>query len=139
MPPNCTCLLHPIATSYVRELPKLLASAPLNIRPARVPAAATAEPNASGWVADAYHLADYDPTLERPLWQAEHDAGMVGVYCWRPGTDTRFSCASGRMFKWRCTPAKPRDVAAKQQMCTHTELRRFIGIALLGEHCSPRC
>jgi hypothetical protein len=57
---------------YVRKLPELLKQAPVS-RPARVPAAATAEPNASGWVADAYHETDYDPTLERVLWNAEHD------------------------------------------------------------------
>ena len=57
---------------YVRELPKLLAQS-LSTRPARVPAASTAEPNASGWVADAYYEADYDPTFERVLWTAEHN------------------------------------------------------------------
>jgi hypothetical protein len=57
---------------FVRELPALLAQTPKS-RPARVPAAATAEPNASGWVADAYHETDYDPTLERVLYEAEHN------------------------------------------------------------------
>jgi len=56
---------------YVRELPRLLAQSPPT-RPARVPAASTAEPNASGWVADAYHEADYDSTVERSLWDAEN-------------------------------------------------------------------
>jgi hypothetical protein len=57
---------------YVRELPKVLAR-PLAFRPARVPAASTPEPNASGWVADAYHETDYDSTFERVLWDAEND------------------------------------------------------------------
>jgi hypothetical protein len=56
---------------YVRELPKLLAQSPAT-RPARIPAAPNAESNASGWVADGYHETDYDPTLERVLWEAEN-------------------------------------------------------------------
>jgi hypothetical protein len=63
---------------YVRELPKLLAQSPAS-RPARTPAASTAEPNASGWVADAYHEADYDPTFERVLWQAEQNPAWLSL------------------------------------------------------------
>lgn len=57
---------------YVRELPKVLAESPAS-RPARVPATSTPEPNASGWVADAYHETDYDSTFERALWDAENN------------------------------------------------------------------
>lgn len=57
---------------YVRHLPERLRE-PVNTRPARVPAASTAEPDASGWVADAYHETDYDPTVEKSLWLAEHN------------------------------------------------------------------
>lgn len=63
---------------YVRELPKLLAQSPAS-RPARIPAAATVEPNASGWVADGYHEADYDPTFERVLWQAEQNPAWLNL------------------------------------------------------------
>jgi hypothetical protein len=61
---------------YVRELPEHLAATPTT-RPARVPPAATAEPNASGWVADAYHESDYDPTIERSLWLAENEPALT--------------------------------------------------------------
>jgi len=77
---------------YVRELPKLLAATPRS-RPARVPAAATAEPNASGWVADAYHFADYDPTLERSLWQAEQSPAWTALLL-DPWHGYTFSCAT---------------------------------------------
>jgi len=55
---------------HIRDLPKRLKEA-LPSRPARVPSAVIPEENASGWTADAYHMTDYDPTVERPLWQAE--------------------------------------------------------------------
>ncbi len=61
---------------FVRELPEHLAAAPVS-RPARVPPAPTAEPNASGWVADAYHESDYDPTIERSLWLAENEPALA--------------------------------------------------------------
>jgi hypothetical protein len=57
---------------YVQHLPERLRE-PVKTRPARVPATSTAEPDASGWVADAYHETDYDPTVERSLWLAEHN------------------------------------------------------------------
>jgi len=64
--------------------------------PARVPAAATAEPNASGWVADAYHLADYDPTPSDRC--GTLSKVPPGRRCSLTlGMDTRFSCAHGRM------------------------------------------
>ena len=62
-------------------------------RPARVPAAATAEPNASGWVADAYHEADYDPTVERSLWEAENNPAWSTLLL-EPWHGYSFSCAN---------------------------------------------
>lgn len=63
---------------FVRELPKRLEQAPAN-RPARLPEESAPEPNASGWVADAYHEADYDPTLERVLHEAQHDPAFSAL------------------------------------------------------------
>jgi hypothetical protein len=65
------------ATSRVGDgdvggLPARLAQAP-RTRPARVPASPTAQRNNAGWLADGYHVNDYNPTLERPLWQAERN------------------------------------------------------------------
>jgi hypothetical protein len=77
---------------YVRELPKLLAQSP-STRPARLPAASTAEPNASGWVADAYHEADYDPTFERVLWTAEHNPAWSNLLL-APWHAYTFPCAT---------------------------------------------
>jgi hypothetical protein len=77
---------------YVRELPAHLARAPRS-RPARLPPAATAEPNASGWVADAYHEADYDPTLERVLWQAEQNSAWSSLLL-APWHGYTFPCAT---------------------------------------------
>jgi len=63
----------------VNQLPSLLAQTPAT-RPPRVPPWAPItqfhtgnDPDASGWVADGYHVIDYGGTLERSLWQAEHD------------------------------------------------------------------
>jgi hypothetical protein len=75
---------------YVRELPELLAATPVT-RPARVPPASTAEPNASGWVADAYHDSDYDPTLERSLWLAENEPALAAKLL-QPWQAYLFSC-----------------------------------------------
>jgi hypothetical protein len=77
---------------YVRDLPKRLEE-PVKSRPARVPAAATAEPNASGWVADAYHETDYDPTFERSLWEAENNPAWSSLLL-DPWHGYVFSCAS---------------------------------------------
>jgi hypothetical protein len=63
---------------YIRNLPQRLKAAPPT-RPARVPPAAIPEEDASGWEADAYHLTDYDPTIERPLWQAENNASWSAL------------------------------------------------------------
>lgn len=54
----------------VSELPARLAYAPTT-RPARVPASKILQQNNAGWLANAYHVNDYNPTLERALWQAE--------------------------------------------------------------------
>lgn len=77
---------------YVRDLPKRLEE-PVRSRPARVPTAATAEPNASGWVADAYHETDYDPTFERSLWEAENNPAWSSLLL-DPWHGYVFSCAS---------------------------------------------
>ncbi len=77
---------------YVRELPKHLAAAPVT-RPARVPAAPTAEPNASGWVADTYHASDYDPTIERSLWLAENEPALAAKLL-QPWQGYLFDCQS---------------------------------------------
>jgi hypothetical protein len=65
--------------AYIRKLPRLLERAPAS-RPSRVSPYASLEqmptgsdPDASGWVADGYHLIDYGGTIERVLWQAEHN------------------------------------------------------------------
>ncbi len=76
---------------YVRELPERLHQVPKS-RPARVPAATTAEPNASGWVADAYHEADYDPTVERVLWQAQQNPSWLALLL-KPWHAYLFPCA----------------------------------------------
>jgi hypothetical protein len=75
---------------YVRELPEHLAAAPAS-RPARVPPASTAEPNASGWVADAYHESDYDPTIERSLWLAESEPALAAKLL-QPWQGYLFAC-----------------------------------------------
>jgi hypothetical protein len=77
---------------HVRKLPKQVASTPKS-RPARVPAASTAEPNASGWVADAYHMTDYDPTVERALWQAESSPDWLALML-EPWHGFTFPCAA---------------------------------------------
>jgi hypothetical protein len=77
---------------FVRELPERLKQAPVS-RPARVPAATTAEPNASGWIADAYHETDYDPTLERVLWEAENNPQLSALLL-EPWHGYTFPCAA---------------------------------------------
>ena len=99
--------------AYVRRLPQRLDEA-VKSRPARVPAAATAEENASGWVADAYHETDYDPTIERVLWEAEHNPAWSKLLL-EPWHAYVFSCRSvgcenGKIHlpsptKWRPSPA----------------------------------
>jgi hypothetical protein len=97
----------------VRQLPERLAQT-VRSRPARVPAAATAEPNASGWVADAYHEADYDPTIERTLWEAQQDPRWLALLLapWHAYTFpcARVGCDSGAVHlpppqTWRPSPA----------------------------------
>jgi hypothetical protein len=63
---------------FVRDLPKRLART-LRSRPARVPAASPPEPDASGWVADAYHQNDYDSTIEHSLWEAEQNPAWLAL------------------------------------------------------------
>ncbi len=77
---------------YVRELPELLARTPAS-RPARPPEAEAPEENASGWVADAYHEADYDATRERVFVQAQNSAALYKLLL-EPWQAYLFSCAS---------------------------------------------
>jgi hypothetical protein len=90
--PPSTLAFYRHRDGFVRELPKLLAQTPTT-RPARVPAASTAEPNASGWVADAYHEADYDSTVERSLWEAENSPAWLALLL-KPWHGYLFSCAT---------------------------------------------
>ncbi len=78
--------------SAVRELPELLARAPVS-RPARVPESRIPEVNASGWVADAYHATDYDPIRERALWRAESNPVWLHLLL-APWHAFTFPCAS---------------------------------------------
>jgi hypothetical protein len=71
---------------YVRTLPKLLAHAPTT-RPARVApyapltkAPTGSDPDATGWIADGYHLIDYGSTLERALWRVEHNPTWLALF-----------------------------------------------------------
>lgn len=66
----------------VRLLPGRLEHPPAS-RPARVaptvPVATApigSNADANGWTGDGYHLVDYGGTIERPLWDAEHDAAL---------------------------------------------------------------
>jgi hypothetical protein len=84
---------------YIRELPKHLAQAPPS-RPARTPAAAPlsvaptgTDQDSSGWLADGYHFADYDPTIERVRWQAEHDPHWSAMLL-EPWHGYMFPCAA---------------------------------------------
>jgi hypothetical protein len=70
---------------YIRELPKLLKAAPVS-RSARVPPYASltsaptgSDPDAEGWIAAGYHLLDYSSTIERTLWQVEHDPAWLAL------------------------------------------------------------
>jgi hypothetical protein len=63
---------------FVRELPERLEHAPES-RPARLPETNAPEPNASGWVADAYHEADYDTTRERSFEQTQNSQALYAL------------------------------------------------------------
>ena len=84
---------------YVRELPALLKQAPTT-RPARVPPYAPlaksptgTDPDATGWIADGYHLIDYGGTIERVLWQAEHNPAWLALLL-APWHAYTFPCAT---------------------------------------------
>ncbi len=77
---------------FVHELPGRLEQAPAS-RPARIPQEQSPEPNASGWVADAYHEADYDPTLERVLYQAQRSPAFSALLL-EPWHGYMFPCAT---------------------------------------------
>ena len=83
----------------VRELPARLKQAPTS-RPARVPPAAPlsqyptgTNSDSSGWVADGYHLIDYGGTIERVLWQAEHNPAWLSLLL-EPWHGYTFPCAT---------------------------------------------
>jgi hypothetical protein len=83
----------------VRELAAHLRQAPTT-RPARVPPAASlkiaptgSNLDSSGWVADGYHLIDYGGTIERVLWQAEHDPAWSALLL-APWHGYTFACAT---------------------------------------------
>jgi hypothetical protein len=76
---------------YVRELPELLARTP-QTRPARAPETEVPEPNASGWVADAYHEADYDSTRERAFEETQNDQALYSLLL-EPWHAYLFPCA----------------------------------------------
>jgi len=85
--------------AYVRKLPALLEQAP-NARPARVPPFASlansptgTDLDATGWIADGYHLIDYGGTIERVLWRAEHNPTWEALLL-APSRAYTFPCAS---------------------------------------------
>jgi hypothetical protein len=68
---------------YISNLPAILNYAP-RTRPARVapflPVVAHpggSDPDAFGWVGAGYHLIDYGGTVERSLWDAEHNPALL--------------------------------------------------------------
>lgn len=79
--------------ALVRSLSERLQQTPTR-RPARAPSAPTAEADASGWLADSYHETDYDATVERVLWRAEHNATWSAMLL-APWQAYTFSCAAG--------------------------------------------
>jgi hypothetical protein len=82
-----------------RKLAQTLQRAPVT-RPARIPPVAplSSDPtgsnqDASGWVADGYHLVDYGGTIERSLWTAEHNPALLTLLL-EPWHAYTFPCAS---------------------------------------------
>jgi hypothetical protein len=83
----------------IRKLSTLLEQAPAT-RPARVPPAAPLAGNptgthsdATGWIAEGYHVNDYGGTSEKVLWEAEQNPVWLGMLL-APWTGYTFSCAS---------------------------------------------
>lgn len=77
--PPAELALYRTRDAFVHELLAHLAEAPAT-RPARVaPWAPISQvptgtpPDASGWVAEGYHMTDYSGTIERVRWEAEHN------------------------------------------------------------------
>lgn len=95
-PPSETALYR-ARDVYVRKLPELLEQTPSS-RVARVaPYASFAsaptgtDPDASGWMADGYHLNDYGGTIERVLWKAEHNPALLKLLL-APWSGYTFPC-----------------------------------------------
>jgi hypothetical protein len=97
---------------FVRELPGRLERT-MATRPAREPSVSPPEPEASGWVADSYQESDYDPTIERSLWRAEHNPAWLALLLapWHAYTFpcSTVGCSSGHVHlpttsTWRSSP-----------------------------------
>jgi hypothetical protein len=91
------------ASAYLEQditlgnLPTLLKQAPAR-RPARVPPAASltvaptgTDPDASGWIANGYHLDDYGGTIEQSLWRVEHNSAWLKLML-QPWNGYTFPC-----------------------------------------------
>jgi hypothetical protein len=76
----------------VRELPGRL-DRTVASRPAREPPLTPPKPEASGWVANAYQGSDYDPTIERSLWRAEHNPAWLSLLI-EPWHGYTFACST---------------------------------------------
>ncbi len=83
----------------IRKLGTLLEQAPVT-RPARIPPAAPLASNptgtdndASGWIAEGYHVNDYGGTSEKVLWEAEQNPVWLGMLL-APWTGYTFPCVS---------------------------------------------
>ena len=76
----------------VRALPITLARVPA-ARPARVPGSPIAQVNSAGWLADAYHLTDYNPIRERSLVKAEKNPEWLKMLL-APWFAAAFPCAT---------------------------------------------
>ncbi len=97
---------------YVRKLPKLLDQAPAR-RPARVPpamplsSAPTGSDNdATGWIAEGYHLVDYGGTIENSLWRAEQSPPVLDLLL-KPWHAYAFPCLDGRCAGGRASLPAP--------------------------------
>jgi hypothetical protein len=89
--------VDPARDQFVRRLPALLDAAPVR-RPARVGPTAPFDlfptgtnADASGWVADRYHLTDYGSTITRARYTAEHNPRW-----------SRLLLAPWQAYAWSC-------------------------------------
>lgn len=96
--PSSELALYRTRDGFVHELPAHLAEAPTT-RPARIPPWAPISreptgtpPDASGWVAEGYHMTDYTGTIERARWEAEHNPNWSRLLL-EPWHGYTFPCA----------------------------------------------